>query len=188
MKIMENINLSSNSESSVIKRFKVHFRVLTNSLIPETEMLDVANSFYGRYNISIDLISSISLVNTCPPEYKNRQIREDCTFGITLTSDESELYAYGRDAPPLQPCIYFINSTTPAAWGCVYRDPSKGSIIITKSANKWVFAHEVGHYLGLTYHSNDPNHLMNLDTRFTGQPYLNNNEISIIQTSEFLTV
>jgi hypothetical protein len=174
-----------------ISRFKLHVRKLTNPVNNIMDMIDLAGNYYRPFNISIDLLSTFKVD---PQGFNQIQIRPECQFEDQLTEAESELFSYARDyqnvtVNPLECVVYVVESTDPPAWGCVYLDPMNGSIIITKQAPIWTLTHEIGHYLGRLPHNEDEkNHLMNPDTRFTQRPYLYDEEINIIQNSEFLTV
>ena len=185
------------SERYVPKKLKVHYRILTQPNFPAIDMLNNANDIYNDLNISVDLVSNIRLVNVAPEQMKHRIVRKDCTFGMQITNQESELYNYNRNykdikVVPREVVVYFISdmtpegSMTPKGWGCTYRNFAKASVIIVKNAHSYVLAHELGHMLSLIEHSDDRTNLMHADNPFNGKPNLRQDQIETIVKSTYL--
>jgi hypothetical protein len=149
-------------------------------------MTDLASQLYAELGIAVVVRSRTNLVDIAPAELKRRIIREDCAFNVPPTPQEKELYQFQRpNAIPKEIVVYFIESTTPSSFGCVFRHPGRPSILITQFAPSWTLSHEIAHIHGLT-HVKDTDNLMNPNTRFRVRPSLTNAQKQKIRGSEFL--
>jgi len=79
-----------------------------------------------------------------------------CTLGNT-TTEQKQLFAYRKNVPDDEICVYFVASTHLSWAGCASRadaDPNRfpngrPAAVVTSDATAWTLGHECGHVLGL---------------------------------------
>jgi hypothetical protein len=159
---------------------RIHLKILCYPDIEIDRMIEDMRQVYAQASLRV-IVESTEILDL--PDLMNVYI-SNCRMGMTTASQDT-LFKNRHYAKPREIVVYFVRSTTPYSTGCAAHPSGSPSVLITKDANRWTLAHEVGHLLGLT-HITDNTYLMtgNGTQMITSAfPSLSNIEIFIINES-----
>jgi len=142
-------------------RVPLHFKVLKllpgeppRKMTPDA-MKDHMSEVYAPHGIDVDVAPAVEELDL---EVLTDLTVGGCTLGHT-TTEQKQLFAYRKDVPDDEICVYFVASTHLSWAGCASRadaDPirfpnGRPAAVVTSDASAWTLAHECGHVLGLTH-------------------------------------
>jgi hypothetical protein len=79
--------------------------------------------------------------------------------GHSVSDEEDDLFDLGRDLGAAIVCYYIAGSTDGSLGGCAAHPDGRPGFWVAVGSSRWMFAHELGHILGLG-HRDDRDNLM----------------------------
>jgi hypothetical protein len=168
-----------------LRAVRLHLKVLFSPKDPIETVISAMREVYVTAGIRV-IIGSIENLNL--PQLLDIDVG-NCSWdliGDNITGDVNDLYEHRHGVDKNDIAIYFVRTTTNTSLaGCADYPNDKAGAVITRFADRWVVAHEVGHVLGLG-HVDNRDRLMNPVDNFTNPPPdLSGDEKETMRDSEF---
>jgi len=129
------------------KRMTLHFRSLSLTDIPFETQFRAARDVFAQGNIEVMFGSGLSMGLSEEEAEMFDKLQGTCNCVIT-TGEYAELLQKGRNVPPTQICVFYINTFDDSdLLGCGGHLQNHPACILAARANLYDMAHEVCHVL-----------------------------------------
>jgi hypothetical protein len=163
---------------------RIHVRIIHEPLhFTVDEMVEAARRVYASAGIRVEVASVRRLRR---PALLIVEIGR-CVRGL-VTQEQEELFAERDGVPSGEIVVYFVLATYPNSHGCAAHPDGRPGAIVTESATRWTFAHELGHVLGLGHVADRTRLMIGAGTDWISKdpPGLVEEEISVMRSSPLL--
>ena len=169
----------------MVKRVRIHTKVLTPPPIPLTTMFQAFREAYAHCGVDVDWVSDETLD---VPELT--VVEAARCKSSDLTDEQATLFQNRNSAADGDVVVYVVQQTIPVYNGCAAHPDGKPGLILTAIASEWTLAHEVGHLLGLRHTAHTETDRL-MTTGGTGNitnppPDLVDDEVATLLTSPLL--
>lgn len=157
---------------------RVHVKVVTPPIASVGAMIGAASQVYAAAGMDIILAETESI----PDGPTVVQVDEN---GSSLTSDQIALFSHRNQVEPGEIAAYVVDQMIPPQEGFAAHPTDLQACVLAYYADRYNFAHEVGHLLGLLHVDDDTNLMWKYGTSRLSVPVptLNADQISTIQHS-----
>lgn len=180
-----------NPGSSFTHRVRLHFRSISDTVVPFNSILASTQEVYAQFNIKIEFASGLSMGLSAEEAAEFEQIDGTCTWNIT-SGEFADLLRKGGQVPSNEITVFFIERFSENINGCGGHLTNRPACIVAKQGTRFCTAHEVCHVLlGSTFspvHITDTRNLMHpVDINRTSTPTLTATQVTRVKASSLCT-
>ena len=129
-----------NPGSSFTHRVRLHFRSISDTVVPFNSILASTQEVYAPFDIKVEFASGLSMGLSADEAAKFEEIDGTCTWNIT-SGEFADLLRAGGPVPSNEITVFFVNRFSENINGCGGHLTNRPACIVAKVGTRFCTAH-----------------------------------------------